>query len=264
MKPPIQNHISSLFIHVKDLKRSTEWYNKLLGLPIKPDRINGSPIYDLVMSGETGLILDSNINNPREELRPLFMFHTGNTTEAFTYLKEKRVEILSDIYSDPMVSFFHFRDIDGNVIMVCGPGTDLSNGTGTGKSSNVKNAVETSSPIKNRIPNVIVNVKDLDRAVAWYCNLLQIPEPVGNQTGGTFTLPMLKGANLILDQNRHLQGENDKILFMFDTDDINHSRTYLIDIGAEIFTDVERYLGAVCLTFKDLDGNILMVRQNQS
>ena len=124
MTSPIQAHISSVFVHVTYLKRSTEWYSRLLGLPIKPERVNGGPITGLILTSKQVLyaLLDDNRNNPKDETHPLFMLKTRNTLKAYEYVQQQGIRIVKEYYEDEAVSFFNFADFDGNVLMVCGPG----------------------------------------------------------------------------------------------------------------------------------------------
>lgn len=59
---PIENQITSLFVHVSDVRRATEWYSQLLGLPIREDRLSSGPVYWFDLP-EAHLILDSNTEN---------------------------------------------------------------------------------------------------------------------------------------------------------------------------------------------------------
>jgi catechol-2,3-dioxygenase len=59
MNHPISHRVSSVFVHVKDLKESTEFYNDILGLPIKPEN-GGGGIHELKMSSGADIILDQN------------------------------------------------------------------------------------------------------------------------------------------------------------------------------------------------------------
>ncbi|BFH62906.1 VOC family protein [Paenibacillus azoreducens] len=55
---PLVNRVASVFVHMTDLRRSAEWYSRLLGLPVMEERMNGGPVYWFDFAG-THLILDS-------------------------------------------------------------------------------------------------------------------------------------------------------------------------------------------------------------
>jgi predicted enzyme related to lactoylglutathione lyase len=109
---PIKNYLSSIVIPVKDLKRSTEWYSKLLGHPIKPERQNGGPIYWFDMSNGTGLLLDDNRNNQDLEGFPTFMLKASHIREAFAWAQDNGIEIVRDVQFD---HYFMMKDIEGHI-----------------------------------------------------------------------------------------------------------------------------------------------------
>ncbi|MRG87837.1 VOC family protein [Salinibacillus xinjiangensis] len=121
MKPanpnhPIKNHLNTIVIPVQDLKRATEWYSKLLGYPIKPERQDGGPIYWFEMDNGTGLLLDDNRNNDDLDTYPTFMLKASNIHEAFAYIQEKEIEVVREIQFD---HFFFIKDLEGNTVMIC-------------------------------------------------------------------------------------------------------------------------------------------------
>lgn len=115
---PIKSRVKALFVHVNDLEKSIAYYSKVLGQPIRPEKHFGV-LYMFDLQDGLQLILDSNVNNPKEELRPSAMFDTDDIEAADKYLRENGVEVISEIQRFPDVCFFHFRDPDGNVSMVC-------------------------------------------------------------------------------------------------------------------------------------------------
>jgi catechol 2,3-dioxygenase-like lactoylglutathione lyase family enzyme len=122
MISPIKNRIGTVLIPVKNLQKSAEWYSRLLGIPMK--EVN-PPVYNLEMEGETGLALDT--DNFQSTLRdgdvkpsphPLFNLLTDDIDEAYRFLVENEVEVDPEIIRFGNVAFFHFKDPDGNMIMV--------------------------------------------------------------------------------------------------------------------------------------------------
>lgn len=261
MNVPINNRIRSAFVHVKDLKRSTEWYNMILGLPIKPERVNGGPIYWY----DFGLILDDNRNNQDQPSHPICMLDSDDIDAACEYLKEKGVNIIREVERHPGIAFFNYEDFEGNVFMVCGsdkPRNEEEKKKAKEKFSN-KDVMKTESPIKCRMPGVFINVKDMKRAIDWHSDILGLPVKPENDSGGIYQLPMDNDMDILIDNNRYLQGDDYKTQFMFETDDIDEAYRFLKEKDVKIFTGIERYPDAVSfLTFMDPDGNILMACEN--
>jgi catechol-2,3-dioxygenase len=121
MASPIQNVVGTVFVPVKDLEKSAAWYSDILGLPL---RKVSPPVYNLEM--QNGMIVtldvDSFTSTVREgDVNPsqhgLFMLHTSDIEAAHNYLKEKNVDV-EDIQRIHSAAFFHFKDPDGNKIMV--------------------------------------------------------------------------------------------------------------------------------------------------
>lgn len=112
------NKIGAVFVHVKDLKRSSKFYAEILGLPYEEPDPN-SPIYCPQMEG-TGLILDDNRNNAGTErdVRPLCILKTQDAEGALASMQAKGIEICFVERHEEKVFLFTFKDPDGNVLMV--------------------------------------------------------------------------------------------------------------------------------------------------
>jgi predicted enzyme related to lactoylglutathione lyase len=118
MTSPISNKIGAVFIPVSDMARAVKWYSQLLDLPIRESSHDGT-IYDVVMNGDTGLILDANKREVQNSSQPLFFFWTDDLSAAYDFLQINGVEILSQIEDIGSVSFLIFKDPDENLLMVC-------------------------------------------------------------------------------------------------------------------------------------------------
>lgn len=115
MKNPIKNEVGAIFIPVSDIEKARDWYCHLLGLPSDGEIFHGH-IYVLPMKG-TGIVLDSKIfSEERVSKVPMFHLNTDSIEEAFQYLKEKQVKIVSDIQHG---DYFNIKDPDGNTLMIC-------------------------------------------------------------------------------------------------------------------------------------------------
>lgn len=122
MVSPIKNRMDTVFIPVKDLQRSAEWYSRILGIPMK--EVN-PPVYNLEIEGDTGLALDTDNfhstvrdGDVQPSAHPLFNFLTHDIDEAYRFLVKNGVEVDPEIIRFGNVVYFHFKDPDGNMIMV--------------------------------------------------------------------------------------------------------------------------------------------------
>ena len=92
--------VGNVILAVKDLDKSVEFYNKILGMPIKRERDNWIDL------GQTGALLslhptsdtdgDSSIDN-----RILIGFVVGDVSSAIDELKLKNIKIHRDIQDKP-------------------------------------------------------------------------------------------------------------------------------------------------------------------
>lgn len=117
MTSPIENRIGNVFVPVSDMNRAIAWYSDLFGLPQGETSHQGT-IYDVPMSGETGLILDANVP-VRTSSQPLCFFWTEDLWAAESFLRQRNIEISSRITNIGSLSFLVLRDPDGNLLMVC-------------------------------------------------------------------------------------------------------------------------------------------------
>lgn len=113
---PIRNRIQSIVVPVDDLKRATEWYARLLGHAIKPERQDGGPIYWFELENGTHILLDDNRHHREWEKYPTFMLNAPRIEEAYRFMKEKNVRILHEIEFD---HHFFAADPEGNAMIVC-------------------------------------------------------------------------------------------------------------------------------------------------
>jgi hypothetical protein len=119
-KSPIKNKVGSIFIPVRDIERSREWYCQLLGLPADCEIMNGH-LCPLPMEG-TGLILDTMPMWGGKEpggapnlKTPAFMLLTSDLQASYDFAKENNVTLVTDIQYDHL---FVIKDPDENMLMV--------------------------------------------------------------------------------------------------------------------------------------------------
>jgi predicted enzyme related to lactoylglutathione lyase len=115
---PIQNRIGNVFVPVSDMDRAVAWYSRLFGLEVGETSHDGG-IYDVPMSGETGLILDANKPITGHSAQPLCLFLTDDIVASVDHLRELGVEITGGPEDIGSVIFVTFTDPDGNPLMVC-------------------------------------------------------------------------------------------------------------------------------------------------
>lgn len=116
------------------------------------------------------------------------------------------------------------------------------------------------SPIQNRIGMVFVPVSDMPRAIAWYSRLLGLPIGQPSHDDNIYTLPMSGETGLILDSHRPVANSSQPLCFFW-TDDIRSTAAFLESLSVEIVGAIEDIGSVSMLTFRDLDGNLLMACQ---
>ncbi|XEC92955.1 VOC family protein [Paenibacillus tarimensis] len=251
MISPIQNVVGSVFVHVTDLRRSAEWYSMVMGLPLLEERLNGGPVYWLELENGTGLILDDNRNNDSDAPRVLFNYKTSDAEVSYRYLEQMDAKLLYPIERPhPGLAYFSFEDPDGNAIMVTQ--SDYS-------SPVVERLPDTESPILNKISSVFINVTDTKRAAHFHSKVLGLPYEEAGADQSIYGLVTNGGSGILLDNHRHLHGDNYHTLFMFATNDVDASKAYLEANGVPVFTDIERYGDIQFFTVQDPDGNVIMI-----
>lgn len=116
MKSPIINRIGAVFIPVSDMRAAVDWYSALLGLPVQHVSHEGR-IYDLPMQGETAVILDAH-KPVQNSSQPLLFFLTDDIRRSYEFLRERGVEVVTDVEDIGSVSMLIFKDPDNNLLMV--------------------------------------------------------------------------------------------------------------------------------------------------
>jgi predicted enzyme related to lactoylglutathione lyase len=118
---PVINRIPAVFIPVRNLEKAKKWYGEMLGLD---GETRFGHIFVASMQGEGmgGLVLDEmpNWRGPDGDIlpyqAPAIQFSTDDVAAAYAFMKERGVEMVSEVEND---FFFVFKDPDGNHLMVC-------------------------------------------------------------------------------------------------------------------------------------------------
>ncbi|WP_170287203.1 VOC family protein [Paenibacillus faecis] len=252
----MENRIASVFVHVTDLRKSAEWYSRLLGLPVFEERLNGGPVYWFEFKG-THLILDSNTANRQnpewdESMKPRIMFKTSNLEEAYRYVLEKGETILEPEYHGTM-AYFNFRDPEGNAQMVCwsaSPAEDTE--------------FITESPILPKIGGVFVDVKHIPETARWYSDLLGVPYDASAAGGAIYSVPMADGAALLLDRNGFMNGGAFTEPLYFETEHFDVALEYISRQGFQLTGEPGYFPDLKEAALLDPDGHRIIVAQMMS
>ncbi|MDQ0230064.1 VOC family protein [Metabacillus malikii] len=112
---PISKKIGGVFIPVRNVENARDWYCDLLGLPTNGD-IFFDHIYVLPLEGPN-IVLDSKLYSPENIFQvPAFQLNTNDIKQAYQYMIEKNVELITGIEHG---HWFNFKDPDGNILMIC-------------------------------------------------------------------------------------------------------------------------------------------------
>jgi predicted enzyme related to lactoylglutathione lyase len=120
-----------------------------------------------------------------------------------------------------------------------------------------------SSPIKRQVGQVFIPVRDMQAAASWYAELLGLEHETGrlSHEDTIFDIPTETGPRLCLDANRPDFVASGPARFFFWTSDMEATVRHLGEIAADEISEVHD-IGSLCfVTFKDPDGNLLMVAE---
>jgi catechol-2,3-dioxygenase len=118
MNYPSTNKVTTVFIPVKDVKQAKEWYCHIFG--VEGELIHGH-LCVLHMDG-TGIVLDEMPlwRNEKGEIpllhAPIIQIASEDIYASYEWMQENKVELVTGIEHE---QFFVFKDLDGNMLMVC-------------------------------------------------------------------------------------------------------------------------------------------------
>jgi predicted enzyme related to lactoylglutathione lyase len=116
------------------------------------------------------------------------------------------------------------------------------------------------SPLQRRVGMLFIPVSDMQRAIRWYSALFGLPLAETSHEGKIYDVPMEGETGVILDAHRPVQNSSQPLCFFW-TSDIVATYEHLNALGVEIVGTVEDIGSVQTLTFRDPDGNLLMVCQ---
>lgn len=117
------------------------------------------------------------------------------------------------------------------------------------------------SPIEPRIGQVFIPVTDMQKAIAWYSALFGLEPGDTSHAGGIYDIPVTGETLLVLDAHKPVTSHSVQPICMFPTGDMNAALEHLRALGAEITSEPQDIGSLVFATFRDPDGNPLMVYQ---
>ncbi|MFB9826410.1 VOC family protein [Lederbergia wuyishanensis] len=112
-----------VFLHVKNVSKSMEFYSKLLGINYDPDTVN-SPHHWIEIQDGPNITLDDHSFDPdyifQPNNQPLWNFVSEDVEGAYNHIKEIGGELVTGIITwENDFKWFIFKDIDGNRLMIC-------------------------------------------------------------------------------------------------------------------------------------------------
>ncbi|WP_027954601.1 VOC family protein [Halobacillus kuroshimensis] len=115
MTTPVKNEIGTVFIPVRDIEKSRDWYCRLLGVPNDGEIVHDH-LYILPMKG-TGAVLDSRMYEPGKTFdTPVFHLNTTDIEAAYDFMMSLNFNVVTEIQHH---HYFNFKDPDGNLLMIC-------------------------------------------------------------------------------------------------------------------------------------------------
>ncbi|WP_077324201.1 VOC family protein [Virgibacillus siamensis] len=119
MKSPIKNKVTTVFIPVRDIEKSKEWYSRMLG--IEDGEVMFNHLFIAKMEG-TGMILDQmpmwrdEHGNISPLNVPAIQLATDDVNASYQFMRDNDVEVVTEVMDN---HWFVFKDPDGNMLMVC-------------------------------------------------------------------------------------------------------------------------------------------------
>lgn len=119
------------------------------------------------------------------------------------------------------------------------------------------------SAIQRRVGMVFIPVSDSEQSARFYCALFGLPVSETSHAGKISDLPMEGEVGVILDAHRPVANSSQPLCFFW-SEDIAAAQARLRAIGAEVLGEAEDIGSVTTLTFRDPDGNLLMVCQRNA
>jgi predicted enzyme related to lactoylglutathione lyase len=105
---------------------------------------------------------------------------------------------------------------------------------------------------------VFIPVSDMQRSIQWYSQLLDLPVTAPSHGGKIYDLPMEGETGVILDAHKPVTNSSQPLCFFW-TADIQATLALLQAHNVDILGEMADIGSVTTLTFRDPDGNLLMV-----
>lgn len=113
----VLNKVGAIFVPVSNIEKARDWYCSVLELEPAYDIMAGHLCCIPLDNNGLSLVLDSKIYKEDSYARtPMFHLNTGDIQKAYQFLKEKGVEMVTEIENG---HWFNIKDPDGNMLMIC-------------------------------------------------------------------------------------------------------------------------------------------------
>ena len=110
-KSPVVGGVPAVFVHVKNLNNSIEWYSNLLGIPI-PETIRSDIHIFRLENGANVFLVKSDEVYPSPHV--LCSLPTPDLKKAELFFEENLIEV---VFRDE--DTINIKDPDGNILMAC-------------------------------------------------------------------------------------------------------------------------------------------------
>jgi predicted transcriptional regulator YdeE/predicted enzyme related to lactoylglutathione lyase len=147
MDRPVKNRIGGNFVPVREVAKAHDWYRGLLGLQADDHPLDGQHLSVIPLQGGGDLILDEmpmwrgdRPDAPPSYQTPAFMFDTDDVHAAHAHVRHHGGDLVTDVQESGEQGWFAFRDLDGNLLMVCGANPRGSNDAETVASGSSEHA----------------------------------------------------------------------------------------------------------------------------
>lgn len=241
---PILRRVHAAFLQVRNLKQSAQWYQDRLGLQFMYHWGRGSDFR--VFNDETMLTL---IQADRVTPAHFLDFRAHDLMATYSRLQESGVPV-SEIIDGEVVKTFSFADPDGNRFDVW-------------YQEEERGGLPRPAHLFDRVDSVFMPVRNLDRAVNWYCQKLGLrllhhwDQGADLEVGTGQTL-----LTLLKDLEMRPQVLPDDTMemphFHFQSTAIQRTHRLLSNRGVQV-TGLKEYDLVWCFHFRDPDGNLLGV-----